>query len=187
MISFVLALFLQIPGPLPIPTEWIALNNQTPLEASGPKAIKIPVAEWDPEGDSPVAPDVSFSYSITASDKDTFRRTTNTGTSETQLFPQGVDLPCILMQYTVIGGNSGYANGVFTWVFAGHGITVPPKPKKPGNFTPTIIPAEVFINRYKAQDVVPSTSILKDEYQTLNVTLTRAAYTIWETQGTTPG
>jgi hypothetical protein len=192
MIGLAVALFLQSPGPspgpVPVPSEWIPLNNQTPLEASGPaQAVKIPVMAWDPDGDNPVAPDVSFSYSITASDKDTFRKTTNTGTSETQTFPQGVNLPCIQMQYLVHGGNTGYANGVFTWSLTGNGILVPPKPKKAGNFVPEIVPAEVYVNRHRAQDTVSVESLLKDETQTVNVTLTRVAYTVWTSEGNSTG
>lgn len=182
MLSVVPLLLLSIPLTQNIPPGWVQSSNQTPMEASGPvQAVKIPVAVWDQDA-NPVAPDVSFSYSITGSDKDTFIRITNASTNppttETQQFPQGVDLFHLEIQYAVAGGTSGYSAGVHTWVYAGHGITVSPKPKT-GDPVPTEIPAKTYINRHMAKDVMPQTSILYDAPYIVNVTLTRAAYTTW--------
>ena len=44
---------------------------------------------------------------------------------------------------------------------------------------PTEIPAKTYINRHRAQDVIPQGSILYDAPYIVNVTLTRAAYTTW--------
>jgi hypothetical protein len=141
-LTLVFAALLQTPF---VPPGWTASNNQTPLEASGPsQAVKIPVALWDADA-NPAAPDVSFSYSITASDKDTFFRVVNPNanppTTETQQFPQGVDLNDLDIRYPVVGGTSGYANGVHTWTFTGQGITVLPKPKLPGEYESTTVEA----------------------------------------------
>ncbi len=68
-LTLVFAALLQVPS---VPPGWTASNSQPLLEASGPsQSVKIPVALWDADA-NPVAPDVSFSYSVTASDKDTF-------------------------------------------------------------------------------------------------------------------
>ncbi len=186
MLSIVPLLLLSTPlvqvGDPPVPAGWLASSNQTLLEASGPsQAVKIPVAIWDHES-TPVAPDVSFSYAVTGSDKDTFIRITNASTTppttETQLFPQGVNLYPLEIQYSVSGGTSGYSAGVHTWTFAGHGITIPPKPKT-GEPEPKIIEAKTYINRHRAEDAMPEGSVLHDAPYIVNVTLTRAAYTIW--------
>jgi hypothetical protein len=178
-----LILSLQIPpGTPPVPAGWFSSSNQTLLEASGPsQSVKIPVTAWDPET-QPAAPDVSFSYSVTGSDKDTFYRIVNPNTTpvtiETQQFPQGVTLTDIEINYTVVGGTSGYANGTHSWVFAGQGFTIAPKPKK-GEFEPKIIPAETYINRHQAEDGSSLGNTLYDNPYTVNVALSRAAYVIW--------
>jgi hypothetical protein len=178
--GILLGITLQTGVPAP-PAEWIAHGPLSTLEASGPnQVVKVPVIAWDP-ATTPAAPDNSFSFNITGSDKDTYKRTLPMMSTEFNTFAQGITITALpsTSPYRVSVGTSGFANGVFTWTCAGLGIYV--NPKKPcDGFVSVIVPEALYLNRYSIDDMVYSASILNDDEFTVEVQISRPAYSKWK-------
>jgi hypothetical protein len=164
-----------------IPAGWTAHGSFPTLDAAGPnQVVKIPVIAWDPEA-TPAAPDNSFSYNVTGSDKDTYTRTLPMMPTEFNTFNQDVTFTALssTAPYPVSGGTSGVANGVYTRTYAGLGMYV--NPKKPSdNHVSVVVPEAIYVNRYSIDDMALPNSILDDTEFTVEVQLSRPAYSKWK-------